>query len=272
MKNSNGSNQITQFFVSNSPGISIFEHLLIMKKTLPHYLLVAVFLSLSVSSFSQRFKSAILQHDTVSAAGKIVLNDGTERSGRIVFNDNAGVFTLTVNDEFHSFNSREILKAEFYDRHAIRHRLFYSLEYTDPETGMKDTEIFEVLKQLDAFAVLVKIQRLHTEAMKSLLLPRTAPAMVAQNSRQFTQTQTVFFVSEQGDFEPYLNIVEKEVSGRFWDNNTTNTDMIDASLFRKYTGQHFKALVDYAKQNSLSFKSKADIITILEHYEEIAGK
>lgn len=235
--------------------------------------LIAIFLACSFNAFSQRGKSKILRYDTAARYGKVLLTDGTERSGRIVFNDNDGVLTVFGDDVSHSFNSRGILKAEFFDPQTNRYRLFYSLEYSDPETGMKDTEFFEVLKQLDSFAVLVRVDRLKTEARKqNLLLPRTSPMLVDRNGRKFTQTQTVFFMNDQGDFEPYLNIVEKEFDRTLWDNNETNTRFVNAGLFKKYTGTHFQTLVEYAKENTLSFKRKVDIVKILEEYERLSGK
>lgn len=65
--------------------------------------------------------------------------------------------------------------------------------------------------------------------------------------------------------------MEKEVGGDLWDNNDTNTRMIDARLFKKFTGVHYRELVDFAKERSLSFKRKSDIIAILEEYERLSG-
>jgi len=242
-----------------------------MKKPLFHCGGIIFLLLLSFSSFSQRGKSAILRYDTAARYGKLILADGTELPGRIVFNDNDGIFTLFNGEASQSFNSRSIAQARFFDREAGRDRLFYSLEYTDPQTGLTDTEFFEVLKELDSFVVLVRIDRLKTVARKSLLTPRTSPMLVDRSARQSVQTQTVFFLDEQGNFEPYMNIVEKEVGDDLWDNNVTNTRIINAGLFKKYTDPYFKTLVEYAKENFLSFKRKSEIITILEEYERLSG-
>lgn len=234
--------------------------------------LIVIGLSVTVTSLAQRGKSSILQYDTAARFGKVVLTDGSEAAGQIVFNDNDGIFTVFQGDDSRSFNSRSIVKAEFFDEQAGRNRLFYSLEFDDPETGRKDTEIFEVLKELSSFVVLVKVDRLRTEARKSLLLPQTSPALTDRTGRRSTQTQTIFFMNAEGNFEPYLNIVEKEIGSEFWDNHETNTRMINAGLFKEYTGPYFKTLVEYAKENALSFKRKGDIITILEEYERLSGK
>lgn len=198
-----------------------------------------------------------------------MLTDGTELTGKVVFNDNEGIVTIYSGEDSQSFNSRRIVKFEYYDAKTGRHKLFYSLEFKDPETGIKDTDIFEVLKETTAFVVLVRIDRIKTEARKSLLGPRSSPLLVDRSSKQFTQTQTVYFMNPDGDFEPYLRILEKEVDGELLDINQANNRYINADLFKKYTGSYYEALVEYAKQNDLSLKKKADIIYILDKYEEM---
>lgn len=231
---------------------------------------VILFSFLSITAVGQRGKSSIVKYETKAQDGKVVLTNGTELKGQIVFNDNDGVVTVYAGEASHSFYSRRVLKFEFYDDNAARYRLFYSLEYSDPETGFTDMEIFEVLKELNSFAVLVKIDRIRTEARKGLLEPTVSPMLVDRSSKKFMQTQTVFFMNQEGTFEPYLRIVEKEFDGGLLDYNERNTRYIDAGLFRKYTGDHYRALMEYAKANKLSFRRKADIIRILEEYQNIS--
>lgn len=234
--------------------------------------LIAVFCSVCFTGYGQRQKTSILKYETEARDGSLVLTDGTELRGGIVFNDNEGIVTLVDGDDSQSFNARKIVKFDFFDDDYGRHRNFYSLEFTNPETGITDTEIFEVLKELPSFVVLSKIDRIQTEARTGLITPQASPLLVDRTSRKLTQTQTVYFVNNDGDFEPYVRIVEKEIAGEVLDINETNTFYIDSKLFRKYTGNHYEALVKFAKQNDLSFKRRSDILTLLDEYEKLSGQ
>lgn len=169
-----------------------------MKKPLFRSAVFALLLLHSFSSLSQTRRSAILRYDTASRQGTVRLTDGTELAGRVVYNDNDGIFTLFDGEASQSFASRSIIQAGFYDPASGRDRLFYSLEYDDPDTGLSDNEFLEVLKELDSFVVLVRIGRLETVARKPLLMPRTSPMLVERSRLQSRQTQTIFFLSEQG--------------------------------------------------------------------------
>ncbi|HYG18081.1 MAG TPA: hypothetical protein VD816_04095, partial [Ohtaekwangia sp.] len=192
----------------------------------------------------------------------------------IVFNDNEGIVTLydKSSDELRAFNARTLVKFQMDSSKGERERVFYSLEFDGANTGMKRPEFFEVLHELDSFIVLVKIERLKTEARRDILEPRQSPILVKRASRKFTQTQIVYFLDMEGNFEPYLKILEKEIDGDLFDINEEHNHYINADLFRKYTGQHFPALVAYAKQNDLSFKRKEHIVLILDHYKRLARR
>lgn len=238
------------------------------------FLAIIACFSLSDIALAQRKRSTILKYDAKHRDGKVLLTDGTELSGGIAFNDNEGIITLVDGTDSKAFNSRDVLKFEFYSDELGRYRVFYSLEYNDPETGVKDAEFFEVLKELSSFAVLVRIERLKTQVRSGLSSPYLSgtPAsttMTNGNSTKITQTQTVFFMNERGDMEPYLRFTEKELQGNVLDWNEKHSQYINADLFKKYTGEHFKQLVEYARANKLSFKRKADITTILDKYEDL---
>ncbi|HYC85458.1 MAG TPA: hypothetical protein VEB86_09560 [Chryseosolibacter sp.] len=243
-----------------------------MKKTLSAVLSTCVLYFFVVDTCGQDTKSAIIRYDTAARAGFVTLNDGTDVQGRIVFNDNDGIVTLFNGDESKSFNAREILKFQLYGRETGRERVFYSMEYDDPDTGFKDVQFFEILKELKSFAVVVKIDRIKTEARKRVLMPASSPLLVDRSNKKFTQTQTVFFMDTNGKFEPFLKILEKEFDGALLDWNEKHNRFIDTSLFEKYTGEHYPKLLSFAKQNRLSFKRKDDLVVILDHYEQLAGQ
>lgn len=240
-------------------------------KKLPHaqlYLLVIAFFSSMPATLSQARKSAILQYDTAARPGEVMLADGTHLRGRIVFNDNDGIVTLYNEDKsaLRSFNSRDLVRFQFYGREAGRERVFYSMEYDNTVTGLKDMEFFEVLKELDSFVVLVRIERLTTEQRKIVKWANSDTA------RKQKQTQIVYFMGADGTLEPYLKMLEKEIGGGLLDWDETRNSFINPDLFEKYTGKHFPALTAYAKENKLSFKNKEHIVTILDQYQQLVGK
>jgi hypothetical protein len=218
-------------------------------------------------SVGQSRRSQIIKYDTAAYEGKVVLTDNEELTGRIIFNDNDGIVTVTRGTESQSFNAKRVLMFEYHVRETGRNKLFYSLDYTDPETGARDFYFFEVLKQLESFAVLAKIDRIKTEARKGPLNPVSSPLLT--DRKKTTQTQTVYFLNSNGDFQPYLKILEKEIDGDILDINETHNYYINSKLFEDYTGKHFQYLAEFADLNRLSFKQKSGIIAILDKYEEL---
>jgi hypothetical protein len=242
-----------------------------MKRPVPpaYYPLIAAFILISQAAFSQRGKAAILKYDTTSYKGEVELTDGTRLEGGIVFNDNDGLVTVFYGDQSRTFNARRMVKFSFHDPAAKRVRLFYSLELNDPDIGMPDPQIVEILKTLDSFMVVSKIDRIRTETRKGILEPATSPLMVDRDSKKFTQTETVYFVNADGDFQPYLKILQKEFEGDLIDYHESSNRYLDAKLFKRYTGVHYPALVEFARENKLSFKRKSGIIRILDEYERL---
>jgi hypothetical protein len=228
---------------------------------------------LCITIFTPRFSSAqlrkseILQNGAASGSGKIQLTDGTELTGTIVFNDNDGSVTFQRDDESRSFNARTLLGFEFYDRQSLRTRRFYSMQFDNPETGVIEPNIFEVLKEFDSFAVLSGFSRIKaTGSSNSMGMLSTANG---KNSLTLEQFETIYFVTTDGKLEPYLVIIERERSGDFLDYNTKRNKFVRPELFKKYTGEHFKSLTTYAKANDLSFKRKSDLIEILNEFERL---
>lgn len=224
-------------------------------------------------SFTQSRKSKIVEYDYISLPGKVILEDKSELIGDITFNDNEGIVTVQSGNDIRSFNSRKMLGFQFFETDSTSSKLFYSLEFEDPDTGLTDIEIFEVLKELDSFAVLVRIERLKTMGKTNVWLPKQTGAGLSQrHGIQVNQTETIFFVNANGDFEPYLKTTEKEADRRYMDlidHNSKSSRMINASLFKKYTDQHYESLKKFAKTNDYSFRDKYDIVKILEEYQRL---
>src|SRR6188472_87509 len=77
--------------------------------------------------------------------GNVVLADGTQLKGMLKYNDRVGL--LAYEDgagENRSFTARTIATFDYMDEKVNRRRVFYSLEYGDPERqGAKRAYLFE---------------------------------------------------------------------------------------------------------------------------------
>jgi hypothetical protein len=226
-------------------------------------------LTLAILSFNNSFgqvgKSRIVKYDTTARPGKVVLIDGAEITGNIVFNDNDGIVIVHVNDDTKSFNAKSLIGFQFYDGDLSRLRRFYCLDFANQETGMTTIEIFEVLKEVKAFAVLSKIERL-----RSMMTYRNRSSTLAEAKKlTIVQSEIVYFVTSDGIFEPYLYLEVREKEGDLLDTHGKGSWFIEEDLFAEYTKQHYPALVKYADQNKLNFQRKEDLIRILDEYERL---
>jgi hypothetical protein len=234
------------------------------------FCLVLAILSVSNNSFAQVGKSRIIKYDTTARPGKVVLIDGSEIKGNIVFNDNDGIVIVHVNDnDTKSFNAKRLLGFQFYASDLGRLRRFYCIEFADEETGVKNAEIFEVLKEFQAFAVLSKIGRLKSVTPFNVMGQRQPKTTTDRKDLKMEQTETVYFVNSDGLFEAYLEFKTKEKEGDVLDTHGKSSRFIEVDLFGKYTAQHYPAVGKYADENKLSFKSKEDLIKILDEYERL---
>jgi hypothetical protein len=229
-------------------------------------------LSIFNNSYAQVGKSRIVKYDTTARQGKVVLIDGSEINGKVVFNDNDGIVIVHVDDnDTKSFNAKSISSFQFYASDLGRLRRFYCMEFPDAETGMKNIEFFEVLKELDAFAVLSKIDRLKSVTPFNIMGKHQPKSVTARKDLKIVQTETVYFVNSDGQFYPYLKLEILEMDGDIVDSHREKKRVIEADLFAKYTADYFAELNHYAGQNKLSFKNKEDIVKILDEYERLVS-
>jgi hypothetical protein len=196
------------------------------------------------------------------------LLDGQKLSGQVSFNDNEGIVAFRKNEEeVKYFNSKSIAGFEFRDPTRLLHRYFV-MEYTDPNIGIAKFSFFEVLKEFKSFAVLAKIDPVGADIQRPMGIPTNkALSSKSRNNVVATQVETVYFMSEDGDVQPYLEIIEKETEKLLVDYNRTRNRFVNGDLFELYTRPFYKDLVDYAKANELTFRRKSDLVAILDRYE-----
>lgn len=205
--------------------------------------------------------------------GSIMLANGNEIQGLIKFNENTGVLSYESGSVSKSFTPKNVAGFEFFDDALNKQKVFYSLEYIDPQTDVPRKLFFEVIKEFKSFAVLSKVDPIIIEQKinsgNSLRMPAGASNGTAFAAPEVSQTETIYFMSDKGKIDPYLQIIEKEREGSLFDKRKTKNKFIKDELLEQYTGSYFNRLNDFAKDNDLSLKRKKDLIRILEYYEEL---
>lgn len=207
--------------------------------------------------------------------GSVLLNDGTELFGVLKFDDKTGLLSYKNGDNSKTLIARNVAGFEFYDEKMKRQRVFYSLEFGE-DAYNKKFHFFEVLKEFKAFAVLSKVdpieiqQRTHGNNSPTMNANGAmGPSVgIMYTTTEVEQTETIYFMDINNNISPYVKIVERDIDGLFSRHRTKNK-FIAEELFQIYAGDDFQQLVRFADENDLSFKSKKDLIRILDHYEQL---
>jgi hypothetical protein len=208
--------------------------------------------------------------------GSILLTNGKEHKGLIKYNDKTDIVCLENARESKSFTARHVQGFEFFDEVEKKQRVFYSVEVEDKVNNVKRPLFFEVLVDSKDFALISKIAPIRVERKEY-----TTPAMFNPATGAFTagryygypatisQTETLFLFSKEGEVRPLLEIKEKEIDGMFFDRTIVKNRILDNEVLRRFTNTHYKQLVSYAKENSLSVREKNDLITLLNYYNSL---
>lgn len=207
--------------------------------------------------------------------GRVFLADGSELTGLVRFDDNSGILSFRDGDLSKTLIAKSTSGFEFYDEELARQRFFFSREYDDGITYGK-YYFFEVLRELDHFAVLSRVDPIAVEITNVGSGPYMGPYGGAAlpgssySTTQVQQTETIFIMGNNGEIFPYIRILEREISGLFGGKRTKNK-FYEKDLLEKYTGKHYQQLEEFAKKNGLNFRIKSDLLEIMDHYSVIAG-
>jgi hypothetical protein len=233
------------------------------------FLMVVVLTCSAVDSFSQRRRAEILQTPKASGYGNVVTVEDDKIVGKVTFNDDGGFVTVEKDGESRTFTPKNIVSFEFNDMAIQRERRFFVFDYENKETGKTAPAFFEILKEFKTFALLSMIERIGTEVHSGLGSAAT-PALKSSNSLMAaTQYETIFFMNNKGELEPYVQIREKEVQRELIDTNGTRKRIVDNDLVEKYTGIFYDQIKSFARENDLKFNVKEDLIRIFGKYEEL---
>jgi hypothetical protein len=208
--------------------------------------------------------------------GSILLTNGKEYRGLVKYNDKTDIVSIENGRESKSFTARHVKGFEFFDEVAQQQRLFFSVEVEDKINNIKRPLFFEVLVDSKEFALLSKIAPIRVERREYSTPAMFNPATGSFSAGRYygypatiSHTETLFLFSKEGEIRPLLEIKEKEIDGMFFDRSIVKNRILDDEVLKRFTNHHYKKLVSYAKENSLSVKEKGDLITLLKYYNTI---
>ncbi len=208
--------------------------------------------------------------------GSVLLTNGREIKGLIKYNDKTDIVSIESGRISKSYTARHVQAFEFYDEIAEKQRIFYAVEVEDRSYNVKRPLFFEVLADLKNFAVISKLAPIRIDKREY-----ATPAMFNPATGVFTAgryygypstisyTETIFFLSRDGELRPFLEITEKEIDGMFADRSVVKNTILDADLLEKFTGSHYRTLMQFSRKKNLDLKNKEDLIALMTHYRDI---
>jgi hypothetical protein len=209
--------------------------------------------------------------------GTVVLNSGLEINGLIKYNDKNDILSFENGRDSRSFTARSVKTFKFYDEIVRKNRSFCSVAVEDTKHNVKRPLFFEVVMELKNFAILSKLSPIKFEKREY-----TTPAIFNPGTGSFSagryygfpssvsMTETLFVFSSDGIIRPYLQIIEKDIDGIFFDRTKMQNRIIDEDAIRVNTGAAYKELTTFARKNDLSFKEKDDLILIMQYFQHVA--
>lgn len=226
---------------------------------------VAFVFSTSVVYAQLNSKPSLINYNVEKQSGKVTLVEGIELAGVVTFNQNEGVVTITTNDETKSFNAKRLISFEFAAIGRIPKRVFYSLVFSDEKTGITEHDFFEVVAEFDSFAVVSRQGRLKSHATMDFNERSAAKRVTLYRS------ETIYFLDKDGHFFPYGGIIESENVNNLYSWKTNNMGNAKKSVLKKFTGEHYLTLKNYARKMELNLSDKEDLKIILEEYKRLSG-
>ena len=238
--------------------------------------IVLILLLTSVASFSQHKSLTEIQPDTKWNQGSILTNDGEELKGLLRYDDRVGILNYINGDQSRSFLPRNVTAFEFLDEVTQKQRIFYSLEDEDALRNIKIPLFFEVLKDFKNFAVLsrvdpVKVDKVTNKASYfSPVTPYAAPGTGISSHTEIIQTETIFFLDDKGNVEPYIQVLNIVVDRVWYEREKKKNKYVDKDVITKYfTKEEMVKMEEYADKNDLTFRVKDDLVKILSYCEEL---
>jgi len=209
--------------------------------------------------------------------GSVTLMDGSSHYGFLYYDhEKAFLYYKHDNEESETLKPNEVESFSFYDSTKNHDRFFLSILYEDGENGGSGTErfyFFEIFHEFKDFAILGKIDPLHTETKTEYYMSAPNPSAnqnMPRSSRQVTlklQDETIYVFDKEGRIEPYL-VVDW---GEDFEIGKKRSRIIKEELLHEHLGSDLAILKKYAKENGLSFSKKDDFLEIMGHYKSLVS-
>lgn len=208
--------------------------------------------------------------------GSVMLNNGHEIKGLIKYNDKTDIVSIENARLSKSFTARHVKAFEFFDELEEKQRVFFSADVEDRVYQVRRPLFFEVLVDLQDFALVSKIAPIRVDKREYATPAMFNPATGGFSAGRYygypstiSHTETLFFFSKDGKLKPFLEIKEKEIDGMFVDRSIVKNKIINPDLLKKYTSSHYAQLLRYAEKNELSLNQKQDLVSLLNHYQHL---
>jgi hypothetical protein len=188
---------------------------------------------------------------------RLALSDGTTLEGMAWYNTKSGGLMFRDNGVTTTYSANNVAAFEIQDKTTAKTKTFYSLECTRCEYNMNGFEFYEVLKESGKFSIVATTTRNQTTNLNQTI-SRGGRNQYGKYRSGVTvfQVEIICFVNEDGVLEPYSQRTESERN----------------ELIRKYSREHYDALMKFVKEKKLSLKEKNDLVTAFNYYEQLVSK
>lgn len=218
------------------------------------------------AAFAQRKQLESKLTSAEWCAGRIVLNDGLELTGLVQYHDQIGLvnFRLDSFTDSKSFQTTEVSRINFIDPKNKQEKFFFSV----PNTGLCELLLelndFSLVSSMDKFRIFDLYEGAHSSNPIS-----SGPSLTVSEKIIFSQNENIIFIGKNGSIDHYLQISNVYDDGAILDKKKTKANILDNTLFQKYTKDHWLEVKEFAKSEKLKFNKKDDIIKILQYYKKL---
>jgi len=201
--------------------------------------------------------------------GNLVLNDGTRLTGKLKYNDRVGLLAFEDGaGDSRSFTARTIATFEYQDEKVSRKRVFYSLEYEDPERkGSKRAFVFELLKEFDDYAMLSRFDPMDVRQVVAPVSFTSSPATGSPRTI-IDLAETVYILTREGEIAPIFRLSEFISDGGVFDSERKKRRMVDRMLLPYFNDDAYYQMMEYVDEQELDIWEKEDFIKALGFYKE----
>jgi hypothetical protein len=232
--------------------------------------LITIFLFVLVISTHSNAQSLFREGiDTPWVTGEITLTDGTLYKGIIQYRQEAALINFKTSEEAKeskSFTELKIQKLLLMDQNNSKPRIFYS--FPIEVDGREHFLLFEILKEFKTWAVLSRkgtvnvIESRHDWVNTGLGYPAKRGYSTVQ------LTEGIYIFDNSGQVNLYLLLSDKESDGLFR-GTSSKKKIVEKNSMQEKMDEHWDEVEEYAKENSLKFKNKEDLLKILDYYESL---